>query len=68
MARRPRRAPPPSLAQRLIALVRRHPLKTVAACVVFLGGIPTAAGGYNMLIAWADPAIPVWRAYMGGAA
>ena len=64
MARRPRRAPPPSLAQRLIALVRRHPLKTVAACVVFLGGIPTAAGGYSMLMAWADPAIPVWRAYM----
>lgn len=66
MARRPRRAPPPSLAQRLIALVRRHPLKTVAACVVFLGGIPTAAGGYSMLMAWAEPAIPALHYWVLG--
>ena len=66
MARRPRRVPPPTLMQRAIALVRRHPLKTIAACVVFLGGIPTAAGGYSMLMAWADPAIPALHYWVLG--
>ena len=64
MARRPRRTPPPTLVQKLIALVKRHPLKTLAACVVFLGGVPTAAGGYSMLMAWADPALPALHYYV----
>ena len=66
MAKRPRRTPPPTLVQKLIALVKRHPLKTLAACVVFLGGVPTAAGGYSMLMAWADPAIPALHYWVLG--
>lgn len=47
-----------SLFRRIIALVKRHPGKTITGVVLFFGGIPTAAAGYSMMVSFIDPMWP----------
>lgn len=69
MAKKPRRtAPvaPPTFIERIWTLIKRHPGKAVLTAVVFLGGIPTAAGGYSMLSLWAEPVLPALHYWVLG--
>ena len=42
-------------ADRLVALIKRHPWKIVMAVILFFGAIPAAAGGYNIMIGLVEP-------------
>ncbi|MDE2103168.1 MAG: hypothetical protein KGL39_38335 [Patescibacteria group bacterium] len=49
---------PLSLVAGAWSLIKRHPGKAITTIVVVLGGIPTAAAGYGMVMAFVDSAIP----------
>ena len=61
---RRRHRPPPSYFWRLVALIRRNPIKSATTAVVILGGIVPAVKGVQYIDEWSDPWQPARHAFV----
>lgn len=64
MAKKPKPVAPPAPVShfaRFWAMVKRHPGKVIITIIVVLGGVPTAAAGYGMIVSFMEPGIPAFH-------